>query len=119
MSPFPALTLTTRELATATGATLRQLQYWEEQGLLRCSKRGRREFAATELALARLAVYLPKFPKARRGIIAAIRRRHTSPPFYVVSDRLGKRVRFADSKAEVVALATAARYGVLLVEVKP
>ena len=136
--------MTTRELAAATGATERQIVYWGHLGILRhaggggTNRRGgfRPPFAfpASEAALARVLLRLPRFLRARRRIVEAIRRRlaaerqwhlqmseanraHREGPFYVLADRLGKRVRFADSKAEVVALATAARYGVLLVEV--
>lgn len=119
--------MTTRELAAATGATERQIVYWGHLGILRhaggggTNRRGgfRPPFAfpASEAALARVLLRLPRFLRARRRIVEAIRRAHREGPFYVLADRLGKRVRFADSKAEVVALATAARYGVLLVEV--
>lgn len=115
-------TLTTRELCAATGATERQLQWWEETNLLQCEKYGgsghSRVFSRSEVPLVRLALRLHHFPSARRRVIAAIRRHHMIPPYFVVFDAKGRRVRFADSNADVIEIATAAKGGVLVCEVR-
>jgi hypothetical protein len=115
--------LTTRELSAASGASDRQIQYWEEHGLLRCEKAAlpgnasRRLFPASELPFARVLKKLSRFRKLRRGFVAAFRRNQLIPPFFVVTDPLGRRVRFAKTKAEVFAIAKQAAHAVVVVEV--
>jgi hypothetical protein len=119
-------TLTTRELCAATGATERQIQWWSQEGILRPQLmpgpgyNGRsRVFPRSELPLARLAVRLGKhYASTRRRVIAAIRRAHVVPPYFVVFDRLGRRVRFAECGLDVIEIAIAAKGGVLVCEVK-
>lgn len=46
--------MTTRELSEASGATLRQIQWWDEQGFLKCSFLGRiRRWRKADVARAR------------------------------------------------------------------
>lgn len=118
-------TLTTRELCAATGATEREVQYWYETGLIHCGHvagRGRAGiqciFPRAELTLARLVKQLYRFPSGRRRVVAAIRRHRMIPPYFVVFDAKGRRVRFADSNADVIEIATAAKGGVLVCEVR-
>lgn len=128
MSPTTAIrpTLTTRELCAATGATEREIQYWQETGLLQCVKESlssygcitRKVFPRTELPLARLAKRLGRFPSGRRRVVAAIRRAQMIPPYFVVFDKSGRRVRFAACGLDVVDIAIAAKSGVLVCEVK-
>jgi hypothetical protein len=121
----PTGLLTTNELCAATGATLREIQWWCQEGMLQPDA-GRRQggglpirvFEPFEVAMTRLALCMRHYPKAKRRAIAAVRRAHSLPRYLVIEGRTGKKIHFAATNAEVLELAKAARGGVIVAEVK-
>jgi len=119
----PPVCLTTPQLAAATGATWRQIQWWTEHNLLRCARPihygpGGRVFNRYELVIASVLVRLEPFRLARKRVVAEFRAEGIAPPFYVLTDRTGRRVRLVRDTAEVIALSLAWRGGVVVIEVE-